>query len=363
MFWTWLISSLIDLIFVASCIFNNDNKSTNEASEFKANKCFASANTLKNLSNNNTSNLGSLFNILSFKYIAISSHTEEASYSSNLWIISLISFLFKTVSKIVSIKSGSINPSISTTQDLVTFPFEKIIAWSKSVKVSLKLPCPDRARISKLSVSKSIPSSFKIWDKWWITSLFEILLNLKCWVLERIVAGNFKASVVAKINFTNPGGSSSVFNKALKAAVVNICTSSIINTLNLADEGLYFVCSIKSLISSIPLFEAASISITSKWELLFVDSQWEHFSQGFDVGPFSHKSAFAIILAVEVFPLPRRPENKYACDNLLVSKAKESVWEIVSCPTKSSNLFGLYFNANTLFASSIYLLPFDIYNS
>ena len=80
------------------------------------------------------------------------------------------------------------------------------------------------------------------------------------WHLERIVTGIFLTSVVAKINFKLGGGSSKVFNNPLKACFDNIWTSSIINILYLALVGLYFEFSINSLMSSIPVFEAASIS-------------------------------------------------------------------------------------------------------
>ena len=52
--------------------------------------------------------------------------------------------------------------------------------------------------------------------------LADIFLKSNLWHLERIVVGNFCGSVVAKINFTCAGGSSSVFNNALKAPVDNI---------------------------------------------------------------------------------------------------------------------------------------------
>ncbi len=51
------------------------------------------------------------------------------------------------------------------------------------------------------------------------------------WVLESIVSGIFSYSVVAIIITPCCGGSSSVFNSALNAAVVNMCASSMINTL------------------------------------------------------------------------------------------------------------------------------------
>ena len=61
-----------------------------------------------------------------------------------------------------------------------------------------------------------------------IISSSDNCLKSNLWHLERIVAGNFCGSVVAKINFTCSGGSSNVFNNALKAPVDSICTSSII---------------------------------------------------------------------------------------------------------------------------------------
>jgi len=52
------------------------------------------------------------------------------------------------------------------------------------------------------------------------------------------------------------------------------------------------------------------------------------------------------ILAVDVLPLPLSPEKRYAWESLFVSSAKESVWEIESCPIRSSNRLGRYFLAN-----------------
>ena len=48
----------------------------------------------------------------------------------------------------------------------------------------------------------------------------------KRWQRDRIVTGIFLTSVVAKINFTCGGGSSSVFNRALNALLESMCTSS-----------------------------------------------------------------------------------------------------------------------------------------
>ena len=74
--------------------------------------------------------------------------------------------------------------------------------------------------------------------------------------------------------------------------------------------GLYFVCSIKSLISSIFLLLAASISMISMCLFSLVARQFSQTSHGLAVGPLSHTKAFANILAVEVFPLPLRPEKR-----------------------------------------------------
>ena len=50
----------------------------------------------------------------------------------------------------------------------------------------------------------------------------------KRWQRDNTVTGTWRISVVAKMNFTCAGGSSSVFSNPLKAAFDSICTSSII---------------------------------------------------------------------------------------------------------------------------------------
>ena len=52
------------------------------------------------------------------------------------------------------------------------------------------------------------------------------------WQRDKTVIGIFPGSVVQKTNLTWSGGSSSVFNKALNASFVSMCTSSMIYTLN-----------------------------------------------------------------------------------------------------------------------------------
>ena len=46
------------------------------------------------------------------------------------------------------------------------------------------------------------------------------------WQRDRIVAGTFCSSVVARMNIRCSGGSSKIFSRALKAAVESMCTSS-----------------------------------------------------------------------------------------------------------------------------------------
>ena len=48
----------------------------------------------------------------------------------------------------------------------------------------------------------------------------------KRWQRDSTVSGTLRTSVVAKMNFTCPGGSSSVFRSALKAPLESMCTSS-----------------------------------------------------------------------------------------------------------------------------------------
>jgi hypothetical protein len=65
-----------------------------------------------------------------------------------------------------------------------------------------------------------------------------------------IVSGTLCVSVVASINLTCFGGSSNIFNNALKAPLLSICTSSIIYILYCVFVGENCAFSIISLILS-----------------------------------------------------------------------------------------------------------------
>ena len=78
------------------------------------------------------------------------------------------------------------------------------------------------------------------------------------------------------------------------------------------DVGRYLIFSIISLISFTPVCEAASISITSNDLPSAISLQNEQLEQGSGVGPLIQLTAFASILAVEVFPTPLGPEKMNA---------------------------------------------------
>ena len=85
--------------------------------------------------------------------------------------------------------------------------------------------------------------------------------------------------------------------------------------------------------------------------------QFGQTSQGFEVGPFEHKSAFAIILAVEVFPEPLNPEKdkhviiylnlklKIKFEKLYFVQLNPQIFEvcILKAKTLSSNFLYSYF--------------------
>ena len=76
----------------------------------------------------------------------------------------------------------------------------------------------------------SAPSIFAMFCKCSIITSGSIRRRSNRWQRESTVTGTCRISVVAKMNFTWAGGSSSVFKSALNALVDNMCTSSINRT-------------------------------------------------------------------------------------------------------------------------------------
>ena len=137
---------------------------------------------------------------------------------------------------------------------------------------------------------------------------------------------------MARIKTTCGGGSSNVFRRALNAAVDSIWHSSITYTFHLVCNGANLERSIRSLMLSTPVFEAASISITSKAVPELILLQLSHSPHGSIVGPVLSRqfNDFARILALDVFPVPLGPLNRYAGAILRVIKACLSVVAIAS---------------------------------
>ena len=188
---------------------------------------------------------------------------------------------------------------------------------SASESVSRALPCPASAIAVNASYSYFLPTPSKAFISSLTSSSKVKSLKSKRMQRERMVAGIFCTSVVAKIKMTCAGGSSSVLSKALNAAGDNICTSSMIYTLYLAMAGIYLTLSRRSRISSTPLLEAASISKISKLAGLESSLQIAHSPQGEPSSEgCSQLTARAKILATDVLPVPREPVKRYACEIL-----------------------------------------------
>ena len=109
------------------------------------------------------------------------------------------------------------------------------------------------------------------------------------------------------------GGSSSVLRKALKADCESIWTSSMMYTLYFPTCGGIWTWSIRALMSSTPLFEAASSSRMQYERPSANDRQDSHSPHGsMSADGFEQLIAFAKIRAVEVLPTPRGPQKRYA---------------------------------------------------
>ena len=138
-------------------------------------------------------------------------------------------------------------------------------------------------------------------------------------------------SVVARMKIACAGGSSSVLRNALNAACESMCTSSMMYTLYLPTCGGTRTWSIRALMSSTPLFEAAS----SSWIQYERPSAKERHDSHVPHGSISAEGLeqliiFAKIRAVVVLPTPRGPQKRYACANCPRRIEFLSVWAILS---------------------------------
>ena len=118
-------------------------------------------------------------------------------------------------------------PSIDSTSAEHTSSLPWAIAWSSKLKPSRILPSAARAISLSAFCSYSIASAASIFTNWFSICSTRIARKLNCRHRESTVTGTFCGSVVANKNFTCSGGSSNVFNKALKLCPENMCTSSI----------------------------------------------------------------------------------------------------------------------------------------
>ena len=121
-------------------------------------------------------------------------------------------------------------------------------------------PSAFSAMTASASSSYCMPSFSATPFRWLMVFCTVMRSKSYIWQRLRMVGRILCFSVVARMKMTCAGGSSSVFKKALKAAVESMCTSSMMKTLYLPTCGGMRVCSISVLMCSTELFEAASSS-------------------------------------------------------------------------------------------------------
>src|SRR6516225_2671961 len=94
----------------------------------------------------------------------------------------------------------------------------------------------------------------------------------------------------------------------------------------------------RSRILSIPLFEAASISMTLKELPEVISRHWRHSLHGSPSLGLLQLTVLASRRAVLVLPVPLGPVKRYACFTLSLLRAFLSVRIIGSWPTRSSKV-------------------------
>ena len=118
------------------------------------------------------------------------------------------------------------SPSIPSTSAAVTLPPPETAACSKRDCPSRIDPKAYRAMRARASSSAEIPSARAISDSRPRTSASVSMRKSNRCTRERIVSGMRLGSVVARMNTTWGGGSSSVFSSPLKACFDSMWTSS-----------------------------------------------------------------------------------------------------------------------------------------
>ena len=106
------------------------------------------------------------------------------------------------------------------------------------------------------------------------------------------------------------GGSSKVFNSALKLAVESMCTSSIRYTLKRPRAGMYWALSSSSRVASTPVRDAASTSMRSTKRPAVISTQAPHSPHGVELTPCSQFRQLAKARANVVLPTPRVPVKR-----------------------------------------------------
>ena len=250
-------------------------------------------------------------------------------------------FLFTKTSIISSIKSSSIIEKVdfrkSSERCLSTENCSKSVSASRippRESFAISSMVPGSAVIFSASITKLRRSAIFFSEIFWKSN--------RC-ARERIVSGTLSISVVAKINLTCSGGSSSVLRSALNALFPSICTSSIIYTLNFPKVGKNFASSIIARILSTSALLAPSISIISIIIPFSKAWQFSHALHGFPSCKLRQLKLFARIRALVVFPVPRDPVKIYACPVCPFFRLLRKIFTIKSCPTTESQSFGRYF--------------------
>ena len=118
------------------------------------------------------------------------------------------------------------SPSICSIISAVRVFSPTLSSRSSSDRASRIDPAPALATSSRASSSALIFSRFAMSFRWAAISRVGMLRKSYRWQRDRIVVGIFSGSVVARMNFTCDGGSSSVFKSALNECLDSMWTSS-----------------------------------------------------------------------------------------------------------------------------------------